>query len=59
MDFKNVITNRRAVNFFDPEKSVSDKQIREIIEMAATAPSSILSWKSRRWMLFSWKPKRN
>ncbi|MBA4366396.1 MAG: nitroreductase family protein [Desulfobacterium sp.] len=40
MDFKNLITNRRAVNFFDPEKSVSDKQIREVIEMAATAPSS-------------------
>ena len=40
MEFKNLITNRRAVNFFDPEKTVSEKQIREIIELASKAPSS-------------------
>ena len=40
MDFKDVIHQRRAVNFFDPEKPVSDALIREMIELAAQAPSS-------------------
>ncbi|MFH1480390.1 MAG: nitroreductase family protein [Pseudomonadota bacterium] len=40
MDFKEVVNKRRAVNFFDPEKSVSDTLIREMVEMAAKAASS-------------------
>ena len=40
MDFKDVITKRRAVNFFDRQKSVPDHLIMEIVEMAAQAPSS-------------------
>lgn len=40
MDFKEVINNRRAVNFFDPQKQVADKILKEIIETAAKAPSS-------------------
>ena len=40
MDFKEVINKRRAVNFFDPEKPVSDALLREVVEMAAKAPSS-------------------
>jgi nitroreductase len=40
MDFKDVITKRRAVNFFDRQKPVPDHLIREIVEMAAQAPSS-------------------
>jgi nitroreductase len=40
MDFKDVITKRRAVNFFDRQKSVPDHLITEMIEMAARAPSS-------------------
>lgn len=40
MEFKQVIVNRRAVNFFDPEKNVSDEQVRQIVETAAKAPSS-------------------
>jgi nitroreductase len=40
MDFKDVIDKRRAVNFFDPEKTVSDELLREMVEMAAKAPSS-------------------
>jgi len=39
MDFKNVITQRRAVNFFDTEKNVSDALLKEIIETAAKTPS--------------------
>lgn len=40
MEFKDVINNRRAVNFFDPDKAVSDDLLREIVELAAKAPSS-------------------
>jgi len=39
MDFKDVINKRRAVNFFDPEKEVSEELLREMIEMAAKTPS--------------------
>ncbi len=40
MDFKEVINRRRAVNFFDPGKPVSDEMLRDLIETAAKAPSS-------------------
>ena len=40
MDFKEVFNKRRAVNFFVPEKPVSDAQLREVVEMAAKVPSS-------------------
>ncbi|QTA91780.1 Nitroreductase family protein [Desulfonema magnum] len=39
MDFKDVITQRRSVNFFDPEKHVPESLLRELIETAAKAPS--------------------
>jgi nitroreductase len=40
MDFKDVIVKRRAVHFFDPNKPVPDTLIKQLIEMAALAPSS-------------------
>ncbi len=40
MDFIDVINNRRAVNFFDPEKNVSDETLKEMIATATKAPSS-------------------
>jgi len=40
MDFKDIINNRRAVNFFDPGKKVPEKALKEMIELAAKAPSS-------------------
>ncbi len=40
MDFKDVVNNRRAVNFFAPEKMVPDGLLREMVEMASKAPSS-------------------
>ena len=40
MDFKDVINNRRAVNFFDPQKEVTDELLRQVVDMAALAPSS-------------------
>jgi len=39
MDFKDVMQRRRAVNFFDPQKPVSEKLLREVVELAAQAPS--------------------
>lgn len=40
MEFKDVINKRRAINFFDTEKPVSEDLIREVVEMASKAPSS-------------------
>ena len=40
MEFKEVIQKRRAVNFFDTQRDVSPKLIREMVEMAALTPSS-------------------
>lgn len=47
MDFKQILTNRRAINFFDPDKDVDDATLRQIIEEAAMAPSSfnLQPWK--------------
>lgn len=39
MDFITVVQSRRAVNFFDPEKPVSDEDLRKIIETASFTPS--------------------
>lgn len=43
MEFKEVITKRRAVNYFDTTKSVSMDQVKQIIETAALAPSGFNS----------------
>lgn len=40
MDYKDVVHQRRAVNFFDQEKQVPDELLGEIIDLAAKAPSS-------------------
>ena len=40
MNFNDVINNRRAVNFFDPDRDVPQKLLEEAIAMAAKAPSS-------------------
>lgn len=40
MDFSEVINNRRAVNFFDPDKDVAPELLKTMIETAAKAPSS-------------------
>ncbi len=40
MDFREVLEKRRAVNFFDPDRDVSAKQIEMLVNMAAKAPSS-------------------
>jgi nitroreductase len=39
MELKEALVSRRAVNFFDPEKPVTDDQLRGIIETAVRAPS--------------------
>jgi len=40
MDFKDVINKRRAVNFFDPERPVTDKLVKEVVDAASKTPSS-------------------
>jgi len=40
MSFFNINKNRRSINFFDPEKDVSESQLTQIIETAANTPSS-------------------
>lgn len=40
MDFIDVMNNRRAVNFFDPDKDVPDETLKAMIQTAARAPSS-------------------
>jgi len=40
MGFKDIIKKRRAVNYFDTKKNVPENLIKEIIETAATSPSS-------------------
>ncbi len=40
MDFLDVINNRRAVNYFDPDKDVPNRMLKELIETAAKMPSS-------------------
>ncbi|MGE4496379.1 MAG: nitroreductase family protein [Deferribacterales bacterium] len=40
MDAVQTIITRRSVNFFDPSFRISDKEISELLELAALAPSS-------------------
>jgi nitroreductase len=39
MEFKEAMQQRRAVNYFDPAKDVTEAQLKQIIETAALAPS--------------------
>jgi len=41
MDFIETIQSRRAINFFDPDKPVSDEELKGIIETASLAPSGL------------------
>jgi len=40
MNFKEISETRRAINFFDPDKSLSEELLGQMIETAARAPSS-------------------
>jgi len=35
-----LISDRRAITFFDPSKEISDSLIKEVLELASTAPSA-------------------
>jgi len=39
MDLKRVMVERRAVNFFDPAKPVSDAELKKLVETASYTPS--------------------
>lgn len=40
MEFRQLMESRRSVNFFDPDKPVSDDELRKVVELAALIPSS-------------------
>ncbi len=40
MNFEQIVNGRRAVNFFDPEKSIDATVLKKIVEMASKTPSS-------------------
>ncbi len=40
MNFKDISVTRRSINFFDPDKDLSEKLLGQMIETAAMAPSS-------------------
>jgi len=40
MNYKEIIEKRRAINFFDPDRDVSDELLGAMIDLAAKAPSS-------------------
>nr|WP_287410623.1 nitroreductase family protein [Pseudodesulfovibrio sp.] len=47
MDFSDIIIKRRAINFFDPTRDVSEDLIKTLLDEAAKAPSSfnLQPWK--------------
>jgi nitroreductase len=40
MNYKEITEKRRAINFFDPDRNVTDDLLGEMIDLAARAPSS-------------------
>ncbi len=40
MNFKEIATTRRSINFFDPDKDVSEQLLDEVIDIARKTPSS-------------------
>lgn len=39
-EFKQILQNRRAINFFNPERDVPEQLLRELVEEATHSPSS-------------------
>ena len=40
MNFQEISKNRRSINFFNPDKNVSENLLRRMVEIAANTPSS-------------------
>ncbi len=40
MNFEQIVYNRRAVNFFNPDKAIEPDLVKKMIELASTTPSS-------------------
>ena len=40
MNFEEIVSNRRAVNFFNPDKPIDPSLVKKMVEMASKAPSS-------------------
>jgi len=55
MNFRQITETRRSINFFDPEKEVNEELVKEVIELAAKAPSS---FNLQPWNLILLKEKK-
>ncbi|MGM0655285.1 MAG: nitroreductase family protein [Thermodesulfobacteriota bacterium] len=40
MNFDQITTSRRSINFFDPEKEIPQEMIKKMVELAGNTPSS-------------------
>lgn len=40
MNFKEIVQNRRSINFFDPNKTIPDSLLKELLDLASQTPSS-------------------
>lgn len=40
MDFEQIVSKRRAVNFFDPDKSIDPSVVKKMVTLASLTPSS-------------------
>ncbi len=40
MNFQEISQTRRSINFFDPDKEVSQSKITQMVELASATPSS-------------------
>lgn len=54
MDFKKVYEERRAINFFDPNRDISEELLKEIIDLSVFAPSA---FNLQPWSIIAVKSK--
>lgn len=54
MDFKKVYEERRAINFFDPNRDISEELLKEIIDLSVLAPSA---FNLQPWSIIAVKSK--
>ena len=54
MDLKKVYEERRAINFFDPNRDISEELLKEIIDLSVLAPSA---FNLQPWSIIAVKSK--
>ncbi len=56
MDLKKVYEERRAINFFDPNRDISEELLKEIIDLSVLAPSA---FNLQPWSIIAVKSKES